>query len=104
MDDLSEINVKIRKYLKERSILFSIDEISSELGIDEKIVQKTLTRFRKEKRIKIQHLKGQPYEPADVLFLVLHLDDRSEDNKSRFFLDKSRYKIEILDKSWFYSQ
>ena len=55
-----------------------------------------------EKRIKIQHLKGQPYEPADVAFIIFKIDI-SEDNKRILFDDKSQYRIEILDEDWFYS-
>ena len=61
----------------------------------QKNCSKPLKRFRKEKRIKIHHFK-EPRTPADALFLLFKID-LSEHNKSR-------YKIVILDKFWFYSQ
>jgi Mn-dependent DtxR family transcriptional regulator len=61
MDDLSEFEEKIRKYIvktikeNQDDPYFNFDEISSKLGINEDIVQETLKSFETENRIKIKY-------------------------------------------------
>ena len=78
-DELTEIKEKIRKYIIKKinehqvAPYFKFNEISSELGLDVNIVQKTVKSFEEEKHIEISY--EYPNKPW-CLFRIVGIDEK----------------------------
>lgn len=99
MGEFSENEVKVRNYIvrqikENQNEYFTVDEISSALGLDENIVIKILIRFRKEKRIKIKYIRAYHDFWGDRFWWYLIRHGWFEHHEHRF-------KLIVLDEKWF---
>ncbi len=103
MDDRREIKENIIKYIFRKitespDVYFSLDEISSELGVDYEIVRDTLKSNETVKRIKIKYLKHhiKPLKKIQNFIGLL-----GGEIPGHWYITPTRFRIVVLDEWWF---